>query len=357
MKTATVEPPAPRMPATESEPLIGADEQAQRDWLAEKQQRAAEDPTAISCVIPVLNEEESLDTLAAKLRDALGEIGQPYEVIFVDDGSIDGSFNKLAQLHTADRRVRVIRLRRNFGQSAAFSAGIDLARGAIIVTLDADLQNDPADIGKLLDKIGEGYDVVSGWRANRQDNFLTRQLPSRVANAMISALTGVRLHDYGCSLKAYRSEVIKDVPLYGQLHRFLPALVSWMGIRVAEVEVGHAPRKFGRSKYGLSRVMMVMLDLIAVKFLLDYATRPIQIFGLLGFLCSALGIGLGLYLSTLKLIFQQPIGDRPLLLLAVLLTILGVQFVTMGLLGELVIRNRHDAYGKRIYSIRDILIH
>jgi glycosyltransferase involved in cell wall biosynthesis len=224
--------------------------------------------------------------------------------------------------------------------------------------LDADLQNDPADIPRLLSKLAEGYDVVSGWRKDRQDAFLTRRLPSRVANMLISAVTGIRLHDYGCSLKAYRHEVIKDMHLYvyGQMHRFLPALVSWMGIRVAEIPVRHMERQFGRSKYGLGRVVMVVLDLIAVKFLLDYATRPIQIFGLLGLVCTTLGVGLGLYLSTLKLVFHQGIGDRPLLLLAVLLTILGVQFVTMGLLGELVIRNHHEAFGKRIYAVRELLI-
>ncbi len=313
------------------------------------------EPVTVSCVIPLLNEEQSLRPLYDRLRDVLSAIGQPCEVIFVDDGSTDGSFAVLQQLHAEDCRVRVIRLRRSFGQAAALSAGFDWARGHIVVTLDADLQNDPADVPRLLDKIAEGYDVVSGWRIKRHDDYLTRQLPSRVANRLISLVTGVRLHDYGCSLKAYRREVLQHIHLYGEMHRFLPSLVSWMGVRMAEIPVGHAPRRFGRSKYTLRRAVRVLLDLMAVKFLLDYSTRPIQLFGLLGLASTTLGITVGAYLSALKLVFHQSIGDRPLLLLAVLLTITGVQLVTMGLLGELVIRNYHQVLGKPIYIVRELL--
>jgi glycosyltransferase involved in cell wall biosynthesis len=357
MNANNLTPPAPNLPRAGGLPTGAGSYRWQETWLAAATGDNPLDPIAISCVIPLLNEEENLRPLYAQLREALTALEQPYELIFVDDGSSDGSFAVLQQLYLEDKQVRVIRLRRNFGQAAAFSAGFDLARGNIIVTLDADLQSDPGDIQKLLAKMAEGYDAVSGWRTNRHDAYLTRQLPSQVANLLISAVTGVRLHDYGCSLKAYRSEILKDILLYGQMHRFLPALVSWMGIRVAEIPVKHAKRKFGRSKYGLGRVVMVVLDLIAVKFLLDYATRPIQIFGLLGLICTALGVGLGLYLSTLKLVLHQGIGDRPLLLLSVLLTILGIQFVTMGLLGELVIRNRHEPIGKRIYAVRELLVH
>jgi glycosyltransferase involved in cell wall biosynthesis len=355
MNADNLKPSAPTFPKASRLRIDAGYSRWQEAWPAAAPEDNLIDPIAISCVIPLLDEEENLRPLCAKLLEALTALEQPFELIFVDDGSRDGSFAVLQQLYMEDKRVRVIRLRRNFGQAAAFSAGFDLARGKIIVTLDADLQNDPDDIGKLLAKMAEGYDAVSGWRTDRRDAYLTRQLPSRVANLLISTVTGVRLHDYGCSLKAYRSEILKDIYLYGQMHRFLPALVSWMGVRLAEIPVKHAKRKFGRSKYGLGRVVMVVLDLITVKFLLDYATRPIQIFGLLGLICTALGVGLGLYLSTLKLVFQQPIGDRPLLLLAVLLTILGIQSVTLGLLGELIIRNRHEALGKRIYAVRELL--
>lgn len=363
MNADNVKPPAPTLPGRAAQfpgadpvPALTGYHQWQPAWLAAATGGDPLDPIAISVVIPLLNEEGNLRPLYAKLRGMLNEIEQPWEVIFVDDGSTDGSFAVLQRLHAEDHRVRVIRLRRNFGQAAAFSAGFDLARGDVIVTMDADLQNDPGDVPKLLAKIAEGYDVVSGWRAKRQDGYLSRQLPSRVANFLISALTGVRLHDHGCSLKAYRREVLRGIHLYGEMHRFLPSLVSWMGIRVAEIPVEHARRQFGRSKYGLKRVTMVILDLITVKFLLDYSTRPIQIFGLLGLGCTSTGIALGLYLSTLKLLFQQSIGDRPLLLLAVVLTILGVQFVTMGLLGELVIRNHHESSGKPIYAVRELLM-
>jgi glycosyltransferase involved in cell wall biosynthesis len=309
----------------------------------------------ISIVIPVLNEANNLELLMRELRNFLDDFDKPCEVILVDDGSTDGSFLLMRSFHTEDDRIRVIRLRRNFGQSAAFSAGFDLAQGDIIVTMDGDLQNDPADIPKLLRKIDEGFDIVSGWRVNRHDRYLTRRLPSKIANWLISKVTGVKLHDYGCSLKAYRREVIELTKLYGEMHRFIPALASWIGVKVAEVPVNHFPRRHGKSKYGISRTIRVILDLLTVKFLLDYATRPIQIFGLFGLLSLSAGTVLGVYLSVLKLFFGQPLADRPMLFLVVLLVVVGVQLIIMGLLGELVIRTYHETQGKPTYIIREIL--
>ncbi len=313
------------------------------------------DAVELSVVIPVLNEEDSVRMLHEDLARVLEDLGRSYEILFVDDGSTDHTFDVLSELVRDDDHLRVVRLRRNFGQTAALSAGFDHARGEVIVTMDGDLQNDPMDIPRLLQKVDDGYDVVSGWRVDRKDPFLTRRLPSLIANRLISVITGVKLHDYGCSLKAYRHEVVRNIRLYGEMHRFIPALASWMGIQVAELPVNHAPRKFGQSKYGLKRAVKVVLDLLTVKFLLDYATRPIQIFGLLGMLSLAIGTALGVYLSTLKLIFQQAIGDRPLLLLAILLIVFGVQLITMGLLGELVVRTYHEAQNKPTYVLRDRL--
>jgi glycosyltransferase involved in cell wall biosynthesis len=314
-----------------------------------------EDKIDVSIVIPLLNEVDSLETLYSELKQTLNSLDNSCEIIFVDDGSTDGSFETLKKLQMNDQWIRVIRFRRNFGQTAAFSAGFDLAQGDVIITMDADLQNDPEDIPRLLAKLGEGFDVVSGWRVFRQDTFLTRRLPSEMANYLISKLTGVELHDYGCSLKAYRREVVKNIELYGELHRFIPALASWMGIEVAEIPVNHAPRKFGQSKYGLGRVFKVILDLLTVKFLLDYATRPIQIFGFLGLISLIGGISLSLYLATIRLLFDQPLGDRPILLLAILLIVLGVQLITMGLLGEIVIRTYHETQDKPIYTVKELL--
>lgn len=312
-------------------------------------------PLALSVVVPVYNEEESIPALYARLTDELTALGRSYEIITVDDGSQDRSFAILRDLACADRRLRVVRFRRNFGQTAAFSAGFARARGDVIVTIDADLQNDPADIGQLLAKIDDGYDVVSGWRSQRQDAFFHRRLPSMLANGLISHVTSVRLRDYGCSLKAYRAEVVRGLHLYGELHRFIPAITSWQGVSMIEIPVHHHARQHGRSKYGLNRTLRVMLDLITVRFLLSYSTRPMQIFGIVGLLSVILGTLLGIYLSYTRLIEQQPIGDRPILLLAILLIVLGVQFIAMGLLGELVVRIYYEGHNKPIYAIREEL--
>jgi glycosyltransferase involved in cell wall biosynthesis len=304
-------------------------------------------------VVPIYNEEESIPTLYERLTSALVELGYPYEIITVDDGSRDRSFALLRELALADVRLRVVRFRRNFGQTAAFSAGFDRARGEVVVTIDADLQNDPADIGALLAKMEQGYDVVSGWRERRKDPFLNRRLPSMLANGLISRVTGVALHDYGCSLKAYRTEVLRGIRLYGELHRFIPAIASWQGVSVAELPVRHYARQFGRSKYGISRTLRVLLDLVTVRFLLSYATRPMQIFGLLGLISMLLGILTAGYLTAIKFIEGVEIANRPLLLLAVLLIVVGVQLISLGLIGELVVRTYYEAQSKSIYVVRE----
>ncbi|MHB1294781.1 MAG: glycosyltransferase family 2 protein [Anaerolineae bacterium] len=310
----------------------------------------------LSVVIPVYNEEESLPRLYDALQEALGPCGESWEVVLVDDGSRDGSFGILKELHQRDPRFRVVRFRRNFGQTAAFSAGFESARGEIVVTMDADLQNDPRDIPMVVQTMREGaYDVVSGWRVNRQDAALMRKLPSRIANWLISRVTGVYLHDYGCSLKAYRREVVQNLHLYGELHRFVPALASFMGISIKEVPVRHHARQFGRSKYGISRTTRVILDLVTVNFMLNYAAKPMQVFGRWGLISAALGVLMGLYLTYLKLFQGVALSQRPLLFLAVLLTIVGIQFITMGLLGELVVRTYYETQHKPIYYVRERL--
>jgi glycosyltransferase involved in cell wall biosynthesis len=307
----------------------------------------------LSVVIPVYNEEETVPHLYAEVRAALERLGMPYEVLVVDDGSTDGSLGRLTACTRDDPRWRVIALRRNFGQTAALAAGFDYARGDVIVTLDGDLQNDPADIGKLL-ALAKDHDVVSGWRHPRQDAFLTRRLPSQMANWLISKVTGVRLHDYGCTLKAYRREVVQHLRLYGEMHRFIPAIASWMGISLAEVQTSHRPRRFGQSKYGLLRTLRVVLDLITVKFLLNFWTKPIQVFGLWGLLMTLAGGGICAYLAGLKLGTGAEIGGRPLLLLGVLLIFLGVYAIGMGLLGEMLARVYHESQGKPIYMVKHV---
>jgi glycosyltransferase involved in cell wall biosynthesis len=309
----------------------------------------------ISIVIPVLDEEGSIGELARRLLEVLERTGRTFEIIFVDDGSGDRTLEILRDIHHGDGRVKIVSFRRNFGQTAALAAGFDYARGAIVVTLDGDLQNDPEDIPKLVSKVEEGYDLVSGWRVKRRDPFLTRRLPSMIANWMISRITGVSLHDYGCTLKAFRHEVVKNVSLYGEMHRFIPAIASGMGVSVAEMPVNHRPRTTGTSKYGLFRTVKVILDLITVKFLLSYSTRPIHIFGMIGLCSGALGVVIGVWLSFQRLFLRIPLGNRPLLLLAIVLVFIGVQFITIGLLAELQTRIYHEAQSKPTYSVRETL--
>ena len=309
----------------------------------------------ISVVVPVLDEEENIPTLYERLTEVLGSLGVPYEIIVVDDGSRDRSFALLRERAANDRRLRVVRLRRNFGQTAAFTAGFERALGDVVITIDADLQNDPADIPRLLEQIDSGFDVVSGWRKNRQDAFLSRTLPSRLANGLISWATGLRLHDYGCSLKAYRREVVQDLQLYGELHRFIPAIASWQGVSVAELPVNHAPRRFGTSKYGIGRTLRVVLDLLTVRFLLSYSTRPMQIFGLIGLVCAAVGGLILAYLGFVRIVLAEPIAARPLTLLGVLMTMLGMQFVSIGLLGELIVRVVNSGRRSTAYRVREEL--
>ncbi len=312
----------------------------------------------ISIVVPVYNEEQSLDLLVSRLNEALSPIGRSFEVILVDDGSEDGSWARMQALAETFHFLHLIRFRRNFGQTAAMSAGFHAAQGNVIITLDADLQNDPADIPLLLEGIGKGFDVVSGWRKYRKDTFINRKLPSMIANALISRITGVALHDYGCTLKAYRSEVIKDVHLYGEMHRFIPALASWVGGRVTEVAVNHHPRKFGTSKYGISRTFRVILDLMTVKFLLHYSTRPIQIFGRIGML-FALVATLMLAAITFDRIFVTHLATdyllkRPFWIITPLMMFgFCIQFISMGLLAEMQTRTYHEAQSKPVYVIRE----
>ena len=309
----------------------------------------------ISIVIPVFNEAENLEPLHQEIVAALEGMGRPFEVLFIDDGSVDPSWTVLRGLQNKDRRIRLIRLRRNFGQTAALAAGFDYARGEIIVSLDADLQNDPGDIPALIRKLEEGYDIVSGWRKSRKDKFFSRRVPSLVANSLISRLTRVKLHDYGCTLKAFRSEVIKNVKLYGELHRFIPAIASQLGVRISEVEVNHRPRVHGKSKYSIFRFTKVILDLLTVKFLLSYSTRPLQIFGLIGLGSSVVGLVISIWLSIQRLFFGQSLANRPLLLLAVLLIVIGFQFIMLGLLAEIMVRAYHESSGKTIYVTREVL--
>ena len=309
----------------------------------------------LSVVIPLLDEAPNVEALYRELTETLEPWGRSFEVVLVDDGSTDGTFDILSRLHAADPRLRVIRLRRNFGQTAAFSAGFARARGRLIVTADGDLQNDLRDIPRMVDKLEEGNDIVCGWRKARKDRWMSRRLPSVVANALISWATGVRLHDYGCSLKVFRAEVVRLLRLYGEMHRFIPAIASEQGVRIAEVVVNHRPRRYGRSKYGISRTVRVILDLATVKFLLSYSTRPLQIFGLVGLLMAAAGAVITGWLGYARLFGGQALGDRPLLLLGILLLFAGGQLVTLGLLAEMQARTYHESQGKPTYHIRELL--
>jgi len=309
----------------------------------------------LSLVVPIFNEQENIALLHERVSTTLTLIGRSYEIIAVDDGSNDRSFAILRELAEYDAHLRVVRLRRNFGQTAAFAAGFSRAHGDVVITIDADLQNDPADIPRLLQVLDSGYDVVSGWRKHRQDAFWSRTLPSCIANRLISWATGVSLHDYGCSLKVYRREVLQNIQLYGELHRFIPAIASWQGVSVAELPVHHMPRHAGKSKYGIGRTLRVLLDLLTVRFLLSYSTRPMQIFGLIGLLSIAFGGLVAAYLATLKLLTGAALANRPLLLLGVLLIILGMQFMSIGLIGELVIRVYYESQSRLTYVVREEL--
>jgi len=312
-------------------------------------------PPDLSVVVPIHNESPNLRQLHAELTATLEAWGRPYEIVAVDDGSTDDSYAILAALHAADPRLKVVRFRRNFGQTAAFAAGFAQAEGRVIVTADGDLQNDPKDIPALVAELERGADIVCGWRKDRKDTFLTRRVPSIIANRLISKATGVRLHDYGCSLKAFRAEVVKPLRLYGEMHRFIPAIASEIGVRVVEQEVNHRARVHGASKYGLSRTVRVVLDLLTVKYILSYSKRPLQIFGLIGLVSGGLGGLILLYMLGVKYIAHEGIGERPLLLLAILLVFTGVQLVTLGLLAEMQARTYHESQNKPTYVIRDVL--
>lgn len=309
----------------------------------------------LSVVIPVYNEESNLEPLYEEIRSVLSAGLLQWEVLAVDDGSTDNSFETLRTIQQNDPHIRIIRFRRNFGQTAALSAGFRYARGQIIVPMDADGQNDPADIPRLLAKLEEGYDIVSGWRKDRKDNAVTRTFPSRVANWLIGRITGVRLHDYGCTLKAYRAESLKPIRLYGEMHRFIPALAQWGGEKVAEIVVHHRPRTRGKTKYGLNRIFKVLLDLITIKFLASFSTKPIYIFGGLGGVCllgSVLAGGITLYM---KIAQDYSMNRNPLLIVSTMLMTTAVQFVLMGLLAEILVRTYHESQDRPTYVIETIL--
>jgi len=307
----------------------------------------------LSIVVPIFNEEENVVALHREVVAAMEKTAIAYELILVDDGSTDGSLRFLREIAAGDVRVKVISFRRNFGQTAAMAAGFDAASGQVVIPMDGDLQNDPADIPKLLAKIDEGFDVVSGWRRDRKDTFLNRTLPSILANRFISRMTGIRLHDYGCTLKAYRREVLDGINLYGEMHRFVPALVSQFGAKVTEIPVGHRPRLHGTSKYGISRTMRVILDLITVKFLLNYSTRPIQLFGRLGIYTLFASLLTGGATVYMKFFQNTSMNRNPLLLLTAFLIFMGVQFIVLGLLGEVNARTYYEAQGKPIYVVKE----
>ncbi|CAN5302488.1 glycosyltransferase family 2 protein [soil metagenome] len=307
----------------------------------------------LSLFLPVLNEEENLRPMQAKIREALNELGKTAEVIYVDDGSTDKSLQILREIAAEDSRVRVISLRRNYGQTAAMSAGIDAAKGDILIPMDADLQNDPKDIARLLEKLNEGYDVVSGWRKNRKDKLIMRKIPSKIANRIISWIGGVPLHDYGCSLKAYRRDVLQDVRLYGEMHRFIPIYASWAGARVTEIPVDHHARTMGKSKYGISRTLKVVFDLMTIKFMASYQTKPIYVFGTFGLLAFFLSIIAGMTAFVLKFGYGISFILTPLPIIAIVMLAISVQFILMGLLAEMLVRIYHESQDKTIYAVRE----
>ena len=326
----------------------------------DEEARAAADvgpgePVALSVVIPVFNEEESLPHLYTRLSQELDRVGSPWEVIFCDDGSEDRSFEVLRELAAMDPRVKVIRFRRNFGQTAAMAAGFECARGAVVIPMDADLQNDPADIPRLLEQVEDGYDVVSGWRANRKDAFWTVTLPSRIGNAVIGRYTGVKLHDYGCTLTAYRREILDEIRLYGEMHRFIPAWAGAVGARITEVPVTHHPRRWGYSKYNLGKTVRVILDLLTVVFLVSYSTKPIYFFGRLGLRALFVAAACWTWTVTKKLVWGEPLYTDPFFLIGVFFALAGLQVLLFGLVAELSMRTYYESQGKKIYVVRQTL--
>ena len=309
----------------------------------------------LSIVIPVYNEEENVEPLIQEINAAVRPLGKPYEIVVVDDGSHDATFSVLARLHLRDSCLRVVRLKRNFGQTAAIAAGLAYADGDVVILMDGDAQNDPQDIPALLAELKKGNDLVCGWRSNRRDPFLNRRLPSMIANHLVSWATQVKLHDYGCTLKAMRRDVAKNLKLYGEMHRFIPAIAYERGARVAELKVNHRPRMRGDSKYGIARTLRVILDLLTVKFLISYSTRPLHVFGVLGLSSGGLGFLIAVYLTMQKLIYHVSIGGRPLLLLAILLIFIGFQFLTMGLLAEMLSRTYHESQDKAVFVVGELL--
>ncbi len=311
--------------------------------------------TLVSIVIPVFNEAENVAPLHREIAAAVKDRAEEYEIIFIDDGSSDGSLAELKKLRAGDPRVKIVQFRKNFGQSAAISAGFELCRGEVVIAMDADLQNDPADIPRLVDKVEEGFDIVNGWRRDRHDKWLTRKVPSYFGNKLISWITGTRLHDYGCTLRGFNREVVKNLKLYGEMHRYIPAIASRMGIRSTEIPVNHRARKFGRSKYGLGRTFRVVIDLISLKFLLAYSHRPLQIFGGVGLLMIVTGLGCGSYLTYAKFVLNQGIAGRPLLFFTLLMIFLGFQAISLGLLAEMLSRIYHEGFDKNEYAIRELI--
>ena len=311
---------------------------------------------SLSVILPVFNEVANIEAVYSELALAIEQIPGNKQIIFVDDGSSDGTSDLLTKIAERDNQVVVITFRRNFGQTAAMAAGFDYSKGDVVVTMDADLQNDPNDIPSLIEKMEEGYDLVAGWRFDRKDGFVLRRLPSMLANRLISWTTDVKLHDYGCTLKAFRKEVIKSIDLYGEMHRFIPAIASWLGIRLTELKVNHRPRIAGSSKYGITRTVRVVLDLITVKYLLSYSSRPLQLFGLLGLLSGGAGALITFYLVYIKLFLEQAIGGRPMLIFGIFLMFMGLQFITVGLLGEMQTRIYHETQRKAVYVVRDLMV-
>jgi len=308
-----------------------------------------------SIVIPVYDEEQNISPLYLSLRPVLDKIGDEYEIIFVDDGSRDRTFEELSRTAEKDTHVKVIKFRRNFGQSAALAAGFEHATGDTVITMDGDLQNDAEDIPKLLEKLEEGYDVVCGWRKDRKDHFFRKKVPSKFFNWLASRTSGLNLHDFGCTLRVYRKDVVRNLSVYGELHRYIPALAASKGFKVDEVAVKHNPRRYGRTKYGAGRLMKGLLDLLAIRLLEKYLARPMHLFGMLGFLSTIAGVVIAVYLATLRLVYNVSISDRPLLLLAIVLIISGIQFIVVGLIGEMLTRYQHEYGGKKFYEVEALV--